>query len=752
VTHTYTRSTIFWVSVTVTDDRGIQQTQTFSQLIYLPPTTARPTNSSNLGVSAGRIWVANADADTISVFAASTSQKLAEIAVGSTPRTLGFAADGSAWVTNEQSGTISVVSPVTLSVTQTIALPYASRPYGISFSPDGAYAYVALAASGRVLKIDAATRSVLYNVSVGANPRHLAVNASGSRVYVSRFISPPLPGEATATVSTSVAGVQKGGEVVVLDTATMTAARTMVLQHSDDMDFENSGSGVPNYLGPLVISPDGGSGWVPSKKDNVRRGTLRSGLNLNFQNTVRAISSRVDLATEAETYAARIDHDNASLASAAAFERYGVFLFVALETSREVAVVDAQNFTEFFRIPVGRAPQGLAVSPDGDRLYVHNFMDRTVGVYDLSKLIDRGQAQVPLIATLQTVGTEKLAANVLKGKQLFYDAFDARLARDRYLSCASCHSDGGGDGRVWDMTGFGEGLRNTIVLNGRAGKQGLLHWTGNFDEVQDFEGQIRTLAGGTGLMSDTAYATGTRSQPLGDAKSGMSTDLDALAAYVGSLNTFAKSPHRNSNGTLTTSGAGGKTLFQTLNCAQCHGGSGFTLSAAGNLKDVGTIKQPTSGQRLGGALAGIDIPTLRDAWSSAPYLHDGSASTIEAAILAHKGVSLKSADLTKLANYVRQIDGDEPALSANALPVVQNPGSQTGRVGVSASLQIQAADPDGDVLGYAASGLPSGLAVNSSTGLISGTPAKSTKTTVTVSVSDGKGGVSKATFTWSISR
>ena len=37
------------------------------------------------------------------------------------------------------------------------------------------------------------------------------------------------------------------------------------------------------------------------------------------------------------------------------------------------------------------------------------------------------------------------------------------------MSCASCHNDGGGDGRVWDLSGFGEGLRNTVDLRGRAG-------------------------------------------------------------------------------------------------------------------------------------------------------------------------------------------------------------------------------------------------------------------------------------------
>ena len=83
---------------------------------------------------------------------------------------------------------------------------------------------------------------------------------------------------------------------------------------------------------------------------------------------------------------------------------------------------------------------------------------------------------------------------------------------------------------MWDLTGFGEGLRNTIALRGRGGmRHGGLHWSNNFDEVQDFEGQIRVLAGGTGLMSDAQFNTGTRNQPLGAPKVGVSADLDALA-------------------------------------------------------------------------------------------------------------------------------------------------------------------------------------------------------------------------------
>jgi cytochrome c peroxidase len=406
---------------------------------------------------------------------------------------------------------------------------------------------------------------------------------------------------------------------------------------------------------------------VPSKQDNVQRGVRRDGSNLTFQNTVRAISSRIELGSLQEDYAARLDHDNAGLASSAAFDPYGIYLFVALETSREVAVVDVFGRRELLRLGVGRAPQGLAVAPDGTRLYVSNFMDRTVSVFDISALVHAGGSTVTALGTLAAVGGERLSPQVLLGKQLFYDAQDPRLALDGYISCAACHHDGAGDGRVWDLSGFGEGLRNTISLQGHGSGgagglgQGPLHWSANFDEVQDFEGQIRGLAGGAGLLSDSAFSA--TQAPLGAPKAGLSAELDALAAYVASLNGFDASPFRAADGALTAGGAAGRAVFAAANCAACHGGSGFTNSAPGALVDVGTLK-PTSGSRLGGALTGLDAPTLRDLWQTGPYLHDGSAPTLDGAVRAHTNVpaaqALNAADLAALVDYLRQIDGGEP--------------------------------------------------------------------------------------------
>lgn len=662
VSHRYDQAGVYEVTLTVLGGDGVSAAaKKFWQVVggdaSLPQ--ARASGALAWAAGTGRLWVVNPDNDSVSVFDGSSLSRIAEVTVGAQPRALAVSPSGQVWVVNRGSATVTVLDGATRALVRTIALPTASSPYGIVLDDEG-QAYVSLEATGQVLKLSP-LGATLGTANVGGSPRHLGLSADRTQLLVSRFITRAQPGEGTATIQTSVNGVRQGAEVHVLSPSTLSLQRTIVLQHSDKPDTTVSARGVPNYLGAPAMSPDGRSAWVPSKQDNILRGSLRDGQNLNFENTVRAISSRIDLASQAEDAAARVDHDNASVASAALYHPTGALVFVALETSRQVVVMDPAGHRELFRFDTGRAPQALALSPDGLRLFVHNFMDRTLGVHSLEALLRRGESSAAQVGSMSTVGTEKLSATVLKGKQLFYDARDPRLARDAYMSCASCHNDGGHDGRTWDLTGQGEGLRNTISLRGRAGAQGRLHWSGNFDEVQDFEGQIRSLAQGTGLMTDAQFNTGTRAQPLGDRKSGVSADLDALAAYVSSLTTFEASPWRTSGGQLTTAASAGRSVF-AAQCVSCHGGNDFTDSAAGVLRNVGTIK-PSSGKRLNATLTGLDTPTLRDAWATAPYLHDGSAATVDDAVRAHSGLTLTATDVSNVSEFVRQIGGTEAAVN-----------------------------------------------------------------------------------------
>jgi Putative Ig domain len=83
---------------------------------------------------------------------------------------------------------------------------------------------------------------------------------------------------------------------------------------------------------------------------------------------------------------------------------------------------------------------------------------------------------------------------------------------------------------------------------------------------------------------------------------------------------------------------------------------------------------------------------------------------------------------------------------------VTNPGNQTGTVGTAVSLQIHATDSaSGQTLTYSATGLPAGLSINSSTGLISGTPTTAGTSSVTVTAKDTTNASGLASFTWTIS-
>ena len=230
-----------------------------------------------------------------------------------------------------------------------------------------------------------------------------------------------------------------------------------------------------------------------------------------------------------------------------------------------------------------------------------------------------------------------------------------------------------------------EGLRNTTSLLGRRGTgQGPLHWSGNFDEVQDFECEIRIHFGGSGFVPLDKLPSEKCSDPLGAPKAGLSPELDDLAAFVTSLDHVHRSPYRGADGKLTADGEAGKVLFGKLGCDFCHVGADFTDSSRKMLHDVGTLKA-TSGFRSGGPLAGIDTPTLLGVWETAPYLHDGSAPTIRDVLTTanpngqHGFVgALDDKEVDQLVAYVLQIDDEAPVTTLPFEPKPPDAGAPDG--------------------------------------------------------------------------
>lgn len=601
------------------------------QIVHRPLAPTPPRSSSRL------VWdreeTLNANPDNRSVTRANKDGVAWETRLEGRPQTLAILGD-ELWVLTQEPSAIAILDSQSGIPLRKIALSRGSRPFGLVVDDRG-FAHITLEASGEVITVasDGTITNRLYVM-----PRVHGISFFEGDLFVTRFVSPA-----------------DRGEVARLSAANLEIKSYISLEFDPGPDTEASGRGVPNYVAQIAISPDGSTAFVPSKKDNVARGLTRDGEPLTFESRVRTIVSAIDLSENRETLSRRLDVNDRELIQSVAISPFGDLLLAASQGINTVDVFETETGRRIAQFDTGRAPQALSFDSSGARLAVYNFLSRSVSYFDTSSLVSGRGNEVHPLGETTTVASEVLTDTVLAGKRLFYDASDPRMSRDGYLSCASCHLDGEDDGQVWDFTQSGEGLRNTISLRGRRGLgHGALHWTANFDEVQDFEKDIRESFGGTGFLSDSDYEA--TSAPLGPKKAGLSTELDALAAYVSSLDSYPESPFRNDDGSFTDTAIRGREIFVSAGCAECHAGEDFR---DGKRHDVGTIRA-TSGKGLGEALTGIgfETPTLRGVFATAPYFHDGSAATLSDVLNVHGATpTLNPQERAYLVNFLQQLDG-----------------------------------------------------------------------------------------------
>ncbi len=629
--HTYTEAGHYQVTVQVRDTLGALSARSISVTVAAPPSAPGSTASNQITQWGSSLFVVNPDNDTVTAINATTSAKLWEAPVAKHPVSIAVDGTGNLWVTCKDQDTLDVLNPADGTLVQRISLDYGNAPAGIAPSPDGSLLYVTMEAKGTLKRFNAATRLETGTLNLGASPRALAISANGTRALVTRFISGPHSG--------SVYDVNLSGS--------MSLTRTINLERDRSVDGSASGRGVPNYLAGIRISPNGDYAWLVGKKDNTIRGTFtQASTALGQDNTVRALLMLIDLAQNREDVGRRLDLDNSDSPQSVEFSALADYAFITFQGNNQVAIIDVLDFlspnasgTIRTRWQTGSAPQGILLNATTNSLFVHNFLSRDLTVLEANDYLLNGGGVSS--STVPLVELERLHPEVLLGKQLFYHASDPRMSPEGYISCATCHVGGGHDGRTWDFTNRGEGFRNTTDLRGRSGTfHGLVHWSGNFDEIQDFENDIRNDFGGEGFLTDTEFAS--VQQTLGTPKAGLSTDLDALAAYVTSLGTASlpRSPQRLANGTLSADALAGQSLFQSHNCASCHTPTADYTDR--QMHNVGTLKA-SSGNRLSGALTGIDTPTLLGLHDSAPYFHDGSAATL-AEVFTEAGGTLVQAE------------------------------------------------------------------------------------------------------------
>jgi DNA-binding beta-propeller fold protein YncE len=239
----------------------------------------------------------------------------------------------------------------------------------------------------------------------------------------------------------------------------------------------------------------------------------------------------------------------------------------------------------------GHGPRGLALAPDGQKLFVANYFSGTVGVLEASS----GK----LLGTL-AVGPQAPADAARRGEMYFHDA---TKCFQRWHSCASCHPDGRVDGLPWDFMrdGIGNG-KDVISLV-------LMHQTSPHNRRATRPNPRECMR--TGVIGSHLIVP----EPA---------DVDDLVAYASSL---APEPNPNLS-QLAAAAARGKAVFEgKAKCAGCHPAPYFTDLKQHNVGIITPLEPDGK----------YDTPTLIEAYRTAPYYHDGRAATIRDALTRHGG-------------------------------------------------------------------------------------------------------------------
>lgn len=549
------------------------------------------------------LLVLNPDSDSITLINTDTVTVLKEVPVGKTPRNIVVdEANNIAYISNWGSNTISSVDLETEQAIDEFAV--GNRPYGLALNPKQHWLFVAEQGQDRLRIIDTTTKETIRIVHTADRPTRLALNEDGSTLYITHLLTNKItifnasnPYTTYLPISISTAGSLTKN--IIKNKISLSPTEVLLWPDS-------------NLVHAIVLAPDGQTAYVPHTRFNTANQAL------TFDTTIFPLVSLVDLTTQQHLVGQQfdlgtLDPPGVGLPMDAAVSADGAELWIVNGASNDITVIDLLSRQLQAHIEVADNPRGIVFAHDGKMAYVNNALTGTVSVIDSTAY-----------TVTETITTTKipLPPLLLEGKRLFHSSDDPRLSKDQWIACNTCHFEGEQDGRTW-FFGFA-GPRNTTSLLGMV-QTYPLRWSGEWNESADSEFAIRKENFGVGLIDDVMHCELSPPDCVNQPPNqGRDHALDALAAYMDFL-TVPLSPNHAQGEPLTPSEQRGQMIFSdsSLGCITCHPPPYYTDQQQ---HDVGTV---TNDEKIGSA---YDTPSLRGLYDSAPYFHDGSATTLYEAI------------------------------------------------------------------------------------------------------------------------
>ncbi|HTX75147.1 MAG TPA: hypothetical protein VMD29_02995 [Terracidiphilus sp.] len=545
-----------------------------------------------------RLYVLCQGSDEVRVLSARGYAPVKSIAVGRVPRGMSLSPDGERlFVANSWDDTISVIDTKKLDLAATWSV--GAEPSSVVEDGKGKHLFVPNRISDDIAVLDSATGVEEKRLAAGRGASYIAASPDGSRLFVTHVYPNP-------NLEDTMGG-DRGvphAEITVID-----AKRAVV---ADRIRLNGIAHGFH-----VAISRDGRLGVVAElhPKNLVPLAHLEHGGA--FADTLTVFGADVGAPVEVpldelERYASR------PFAVAISPDRSRIF--VSCGGSEAVLAIDSARLLRFAhahpgsnaadlaasanyviaRIPVGHDPRGMVFTPDATRLLVANRLDDTISVIDTH--------------TNRVVDTIRLATpdriSVLRyGEQTFYTS---HYSFQGQIGCASCHIDSTFDGLTWDLEpdGFGRDIVDNKLIEDLRGT-----------EPFKWNGKNPNLPTECGPRTEMYFW---RSENYDD------LTLTDLVTYIRSI-PLRPNRWRLPQGELTPAQDRGKALFERAvdkfhkpipeenRCSYCHSGPKGTSQKS---FDVGT-KKATDNSGL------FDTPQLANIALTGPYLHDGSAKTLE---------------------------------------------------------------------------------------------------------------------------
>jgi len=521
-----------------------------------------------------------------------------KVEVGTRPHSVVLSKNGkTAYVSNQWSNNVSVVDLTRFSVIDT--LKTGGGPAGLALSADGKYLYVANSFSSDLSVIDISTGEERTRLTAGNNPAGVQVNADRNLVFVTsrRTLSKPF------------------GDTIKCELTVINDNKQRVIERRD----VRSAYMVEN----IAFTPSGDLAIMPliRPKNNVPTIQVEKGWMMTHGIGI------VEQKPQGRTVQLLLDEPNAYYADPfdIAITPDGKKAFVSHAGVDCISVIDIDSIRKIIaestdkmldmypdylglssrfvikRIPTGANPKGLALSPDGKKLYVAEHLQDRIAVISTENL--------ETIGTIGLGGSGRITV-ARRGRQLLNNA--GHTFQTQY-SCYTCHPDTHEDGLVYNMASkdMGRNITNTQSLR-NIGDTPPYKWNGKNLTVYKQDG----MRFSTVLTRTEAFSY---------------KDLDALATYIMTGIPNPPNLQYNPNGELTEAQKRGRAIFERTQdskgyeipvvnrCVTCHPAPYFTNK---KMADVGTLAA-TDDSIL------FDTPHLNNILYSPPYLHDGRAATLE---------------------------------------------------------------------------------------------------------------------------